>query len=118
MPWLTVIGAIPLAGAVLLALVPRDRDDAAKQVALGASLLAFVMSVAMAADFNAHGARFQFTQSHAWISQFGARYSVGADGIALALILLTTALVPIVLLASWNEMTRRGPKVYCALILA
>ena len=110
MPWLTVLGLIPLAGSLLLAAVPRERDDLAKQTALGVSLVAFVFSIVMAANFNTRGARFQFHQSHAWISQFGARYSVGADGIALALILLTTALVPIVLLASWNEATRRGAR--------
>ena len=61
------------------------------------------VTIAMAVGFKPGGARFQFTQVYQWIPQFGVHYAVGADGIALVLILMTTILMPVVVLASWND---------------
>jgi NADH-quinone oxidoreductase subunit M len=102
-PWVTVIGAIPLAGVIGLMLLPRDRDEDAKRVALGASLVTLIGSIWMAAAYHTNGARFQFVQSYDWIKAFGAHFALGVDGIALALILMTTVLTPIIVLASWND---------------
>jgi NADH-quinone oxidoreductase subunit M len=63
----------------------------------------FAVSVLMALRFKTNLSGFQFVESHSWISSFGIRYQVGIDGIALVLILLSTLLVPVVMLASWNE---------------
>src|SRR5713101_6122217 len=65
------------------------------------------------------GPRFQFTQTYQWIAQFGVHYAVGADGIALVLILMTTVLTPLVVLGSWNsaESGRHSVKTYFALLL-
>src|SRR5713101_2503817 len=65
------------------------------------------------------GPRFQFTQTYQWIAQFGVHYAVGADGIALVLILMTTVLTPRVVLGSWNsaESGRHSVKTYFALLL-
>ena len=79
-----------------------------KVVALGASLLAMV-------GVDHHGVRstrptaprFQFTQDYNWIKAFGAHYAVGVDGIALALILMTTILTPVCILASWHDVEAR-----------
>jgi NADH-quinone oxidoreductase subunit M len=121
-PWITVLGAIPLIGIVGVLLLPRDRDEDAKRVALGASIVTLIASIWMAADYHSDGARFQFVQSYDWIEAFGAHYAVGVDGIALALILMTTALTPIILLASWHDATdvdsRRGSRTFFALLLA
>jgi NADH-quinone oxidoreductase subunit M len=107
-PWLTIIGVVPLVGALVVALLPKGRDLLAKQVALGTSLVVLVLTVAMCLDFStAEGApRFQFAQSHDWIKSFGVSYSVGADGIALVLIALVALLVPVVLLSSWDDVER------------
>ena len=103
-PWLTIIGIVPLLGALLVSLLPKGRDLLAKQVALGTSLVVLGLTVAMCVDFDPDGARFQFSQSHDWIKAFGVHYSVGADGIALVLIALVAVLVPVVLLASWDDV--------------
>ena len=114
-PWLTILGVVPLAGALVVSVLPKGRDLLAKQVALVTSLVVLVLTIAMCADYStAKGApRFQFVQSHDWISAFGVRYSVGADGIALVLIALIAVLVPVVLLASWDDVesldTAGGP---------
>ena len=82
----------------------------------------------MAVQFKIGGPRFQFTQTYQWIPQFGVHYAVGVDGIALVLILMTTVLMPVVVLASWNDADgsanpvgapapRRSVKTYFILML-
>jgi NADH-quinone oxidoreductase subunit M len=139
-PWVTVIGAIPLLGAIVVMALPRAREGQARLVAMAASLLALAASIAMAVQYSDGGSRFQFTQDYSWIKAFGAHYAVGVDGIALALILMTTALTPICILASWHDVeaavvvveesagddedrepvlsSGRGPKAFFALMLA
>ena len=117
---MTVLGAIPLFGVFALMLLPKGQDEDAKRVALGASLLTLVGSIAMAAAYDTDGARFQFVQRYEWIKAFGANYAVGVDGIALALILMTTVLTPIIVLASWHEaeVGRHSVRTFFALLLA
>jgi len=118
-PWLTVIGAIPLVGALVIAAIPRAgsddkgaraaRDLLAKQVALVASLVTLGMTVAMAVKFSPGGPDFQFVQVYQWIPEFGVHYAVGVDGIALVLIGMTAVLMPVVILASWHDADPAGP---------
>ena len=105
-PWITILLAVPIVGAAAVALSPKDKPELAKETALIASLVTFVASLAMAAQFVSNGPGFQLVEDHAWIAQFGIRYKVGIDGIALTMVLLTTFLTPIVLLASWRQETR------------
>ena len=65
-------------------------------------MVVLAISVVMAAQFNADDG-FQFVEQHEWIPAFGAWYSVGVDGLGLVLVLLTTILTPVVILASWND---------------
>ena len=114
-PWLTVAGAVPLAGALAIALTPgrsapggpadrRARDLLVKRLALLFSLATLGVTIAMAVQYKTGGPRFQFTQTYQWIPQFGVHYAVGVDGIALVLILMTVVLLPVVVLASWNDV--------------
>jgi NADH-quinone oxidoreductase subunit M len=187
-PWLTVAGAIPLAGAVVIALVPgrpatpapvstgpagtepvgtdlagtdlagtelastelastelastelastgasgaeatgRARDLLVKRIALVFSIITLAVTIAMAVQFKTGGPDFQFTEQVQWIPQFGVHYAVGVDGIALVLILMSVILMPVVILASWNDVEggsnprgetppRRNAKTYFALML-
>jgi NADH-quinone oxidoreductase subunit M len=138
-PWLTVAGAIPLVGAVAIALTPgrsapgssadrRARDQLVKIIALVFKLITLVVTVVMAFQFKDGGPHFQFTQTYQWIPEFGVHYAVGVDGIALVLILMSTILMPAVVLASWHDADgtagaadapppRRSAKTYFALML-
>ncbi|MFI0484243.1 NADH-quinone oxidoreductase subunit M [Actinomadura sp. 9N215] len=107
-PWLSVLIALPLAGAVLLSVIPREREALVKQFALGVSLVVAVLAGVMAAGFDADGARFQYDEKYWWIKEFGVHWAVGVDGVALVLILLSVILVPLVMLASWTEADRSG----------
>ncbi len=103
MSLLTLLELTPLLGAVLLYAVPRQNAKLIKQVAFGLSVVTLVVSGLMAYRFKTNATGMQFVESHSWISNFGIRYAVGIDGMALVLILLTTILTPIVFLAGWNE---------------
>src|SRR6202142_1582295 len=94
-PWLTVTGAIPLAGAVVISLVPgasapggeqgrQGRNELAKWLALGFSLATLVITIVMAVRFKPDGPDFQFAQSYQWIPAFGVHYAVGVDEIGRA----------------------------------
>jgi NADH-quinone oxidoreductase subunit M len=129
-PWLTVAGAIPLVGAVLVALVPSLPADSApgdvearsrlvKVLALAVTLITLVWVIVMATRFNTSGPTFQLTEQYSWIPQFGVHYALGVDGIALVLIGMTVVLMPMVVLASWHDAdnARRSPKSYFAMML-
>jgi NADH-quinone oxidoreductase subunit M len=102
-PWLTILGLVPLVGAIAIALLPRGRDLLAKQIALVTSLVVLALTIAVCAAFEPTGDRFQFTEAHDWIPAFGVQYAVGVDGIALVLIALIAVLVPVVVLSSWHD---------------
>jgi len=113
-PYLTVTLAIPAVGALVLAVTPgasagasdtdkRARSELAKWIALAFSLLTLAVTIAMIVSFKPGGPAFQFTQTYSWIPQFGIHYAVGVDGIALVLIGMTAVLMPVVVLASWND---------------
>jgi NADH-quinone oxidoreductase subunit M len=129
-PWLTVAGAIPLAGALAVALVPslprgsapadvEARSRLVKLLALAFSVITLIWVIVMATRFNTSGPDFQFTEQYSWIPQFGVHYALGVDGIALVLIGMTVVLMPVVILASWHDAdnAKRSAKTYFALML-
>lgn len=103
-PLLTAVAVVPAAGAIATAALPAAKRTAAKWLALLFSLVTFALALVVAFRFDP-GAKgpFQLTESHAWISDFGVRYELGVDGIAVALIALTTLLIPFVILAGWHD---------------
>src|SRR6516162_4813430 len=113
-PWLTVAGAVPLLGAIVIMLVPglpadsapadvRARQALAKYLALAFSLITLVVVIIIAVKFQVGGPNYQFTEVYSWIPAFGVHYALGVDGIALVLIAMTAVLMPVVILASWND---------------
>ena len=122
-PWLLILGLIPLAGAVLIMVLGAfggsNSDETSKVVALATSLATLVVAIVMCAQFKSHGEVFQFRTNVNWIAEFGTRFSLGADGIALVLIALTAVLVPVVILSSWHEAEngRRSVKTFFGLVL-
>jgi NADH-quinone oxidoreductase subunit M len=103
---LTALVFLPVAGAILIALVPRQAVRAHKLLGLGLTTVLFVMSLALVRHFQpAPG--MQFEVARAWIPSLGISYHVGVDGISLWLVILTTFLTPIALLGSWSSITDR-----------
>lgn len=123
-PWLTALWAIPMLGAVSVMLLPAARRTLAKWVALAVSLAVLAVTAVVAIGFDPAGQQFQFVESHTWIPSFGTGYILGVDGIALALVVLTAVLVPLLIIAGWNDARDRlswggrSVHIYFALTLA
>ncbi|MEN9698435.1 MAG: hypothetical protein RL448_390 [Actinomycetota bacterium] len=100
---LTIIGLLPLLGALVISALPKANDKLIKQAALATTIFVALGSYLMAARFDRAEIGLQFYESYNWISSFGIKYSVGLDGIALVLILMSVTLAPIVVVAGWNE---------------
>jgi NADH-quinone oxidoreductase subunit M len=120
-----VLTLLPLVGAGVVAALPRARSQLAKVVALAWSLAVLVLTIFMYVTFKANGPRFQFRESYTWIPQWGTRFTLEADGIALVMIALIALLVPLVILASWNDLddapggpAKRSVPAYFGLLLA
>jgi NADH-quinone oxidoreductase subunit M len=82
---------------------PKESSKAVKQGALGISLITALISFWALYRFKFGTSGMQFVESHNWVSGFFVHYAVGADGMAMLLILMTTILAPIVILAGWDE---------------
>lgn len=117
-PWLTILWLGPLVGAGIVMVLPRPA--LAKWAAMIASCAVLGVTGALTFQFDAVGDRYQLIETHTWIPSFGAGYTVGIDGIALALVVLTAVLVPILIIAGWNESSDHAlaTHTYVALILA
>jgi NADH-quinone oxidoreductase subunit M len=107
LPLLTIVTFLPLVGALLIALIPGHRRDLIRGAALLTALATFVVSLLLLAGFDPSNAEFQYRESVDWIPAFGIRYTLGIDGISLALIVLTTTLTWISILASFGPITDR-----------
>jgi NADH-quinone oxidoreductase subunit M len=100
---LSLVTFAPLAGALLLIVLPR-RDREIRWFALGVSLLTFLLSLHLPAHFHRGQAGFQFEVDHPWISSPNIHYHIGIDGISMWLIVLTTFLTPLCVLISWKSV--------------
>ncbi len=112
---LTIVTFLPLAGAVLIALLPRGEGAQHKGTAFIFSLLTFFASIPLWTSFRPVG-KWAFEQKSEWAPGMGFSYHVGLDGVALLLVMLTTFLGPIVVLSSWKAIQERV-KVYCIALL-
>ncbi|MGA0122423.1 MAG: NADH-quinone oxidoreductase subunit M [Gaiellales bacterium] len=104
---LTLTILLPLAGALALVVAPPRSARTVKLVGLVASLAAFGASLVLLARFDRADAGLQLAESVTWIPAIGAELSVAVDGVALVLVLLTTFLTPLILLASWDTIEDR-----------
>ncbi|MCA1827634.1 MAG: NuoM family protein, partial [Myxococcales bacterium] len=112
---LTIVIFLPVAGAVLTALLPSGEGGQHKGIAFIFSLITFVASIPLWTGFHP-GGKWAWEQKSEWAPSLGISYHVGVDGVALLLFMLTTFLGPIVVLSSWNFIKERV-KVYCIALL-
>jgi len=109
-PLLSLLTFLPLVGAAIILFV-RGEDAVvarnARWTALWTSLIVFVLSLILWARFDRETADFQFVERVSWLPEFGVGYHMGVDGISVLFVLLSTALTPICILASWEAITAR-----------
>ena len=113
---LTLVTFAPLAGALLLILLPR-RDRDIRIFALVISLLTFVLSLHLPVHFHRGQEGFQFAVNNQWITTPNIHYHMGVDGISLWLVVLTTFLTPLCVLISWNSVHDRVKEFFILLLI-
>ena len=116
---LTLAMFTPLAGALLIMLIPKENELLVKQTALATTILTAVWGGWILKNFDYdHTAKLQFGQNKQWISLINSRYILGIDGISLPLLALTVFIVPLVIIYSWDHFPEpHNPKAFLALVL-
>jgi proton-translocating NADH-quinone oxidoreductase chain M len=101
---LGTVAAIPLYAAIFILFIDSKNLEHMKKVALGASMFTFVLSLGLWVLFDRSTAVFQFREYWQWLDQVNINFNLGVDGISLFFVILTTMLVPLCLLASWDSI--------------
>jgi NADH-quinone oxidoreductase subunit M len=116
---LTIPTFLPLVAAVVMMLIPKAEEETHKIVALATSLVVAVFGVLLLLNFDFDRTKdLQFAVDIGWIDIIRSRYTIGVDGIALPLILLTMFVVPLVIVYSWNHFPApHNPKAFLILIM-
>jgi NADH-quinone oxidoreductase subunit M len=108
-PVLTTLLLLPLIGALFLVAI-RGEDESAlgnvRWIALWTTLITFIVSLVLVAEFDPSNAGFQFVEKRPWLTDT-IFYHVGVDGISMPFVILTTFLMPLCILASWRSITYR-----------
>ena len=116
LPILSFTAFAPLLGAVVIFALRSVKREQARVIALVSTVVSFLLSIWMLKDFQ-RNAEFQYTEHVKWLPELGASYSLGIDGIALMLIVLTTLIGVIAVVWSWNSVTYRGREYYITVLL-
>ena len=116
LPILSLLVFLPIVGAIVVALLPRERTDLVRGIAFACTLLVFVASLALWVTFRPGAPGFQFEEQAVWVPGFGIGYHLGVDGISLLLVLLTTLLTVLAVLSSWKAIQEQI-KTYMVLML-
>jgi len=112
---LSIVIFLPLLFAGVLAFWPQK--NTIRELALGFSLIELGASLFLLKDFDSSTAALQFVEKFSWIERFGISYFVGVDGISIMLVVLTTALMPIMILGSWKSIDQRIKGFHIALFV-
>lgn len=107
---LTLLIVLPLLAAVVTYFAGRNEAtgaNTARWMALVSTLGIFLLSLTLLSGFDGASSDFQFVEKAPWFAGYNIDYHLGIDGISLWLVLLTTFLMPICVLCSWNSITKR-----------
>ncbi len=118
-PILTTVTFLPLVGAFLILLIRDDSDITRRNirnVALLTTVFTFVLSLFIWIGFDNSVSGFQMLESHEWLDS-GISYRMGVDGISMLFIILTTFLMPLCILASWQVIERRVKEYMIAFLI-
>ena len=99
---LSIIVLAPFVGCLVLLAIPPERKTAARVAALASGLVSLALSCVAWALYDGQAGGFQFRETYAWIPSLGIRYSLGADGISIAMLLLTGVIIVTGVFASWT----------------
>jgi NADH-quinone oxidoreductase subunit M len=107
----------PLAGMLVLLLIPSEHKALVRIWANGVLLAGFLISLLLVTNYDRAAAGYQFVARAAWIPSIGASYLIGIDGISLLMVLLTTLIGFLASLSSWNAIQDRVKEYYALFLL-
>jgi NADH-quinone oxidoreductase subunit M len=114
---LTVLTFLPVAGTLALLLLRSDDHVWIRRLALVTAAAEFAISLLLLRGFGAQATGYQFEEFHEWIQQPPIHYHLGIDGLSLFLVLLTTLLTPVSILASWKSIDQRVKGFFISLLV-
>ena len=108
-PLLSLTIFLPLLGALVILLIKEDENSLSniKKVALWTSIGVFLLSLFIWIQFDSKNAGYQFVEKFSWFNDFNFYYHIGIDGISLFMVILSTFLTPLCILASWDSIKKR-----------
>ncbi|MBV9563997.1 MAG: NADH-quinone oxidoreductase subunit M [Bradyrhizobium sp.] len=119
-PVIFVVWFLPVVGTLLVYLLARGGDEAANRnarwIALWTTLIDFAVSLVLVWHFDPAQTDFQFVEKGSWLAT-GITYHMGVDGVSLPFVILTTALMPVCIIASWKSITQRVPEYMMAFLI-
>ena len=114
---LSIVLFTPLAGMLVLLLLPSARKNLIRVWANIAAFAGFAFSLLLLARFDKNAAGFQFVERADWIPSLGVKYNLGIDGISLLLVMLTTLMGFLAILSSWSAIEDRVKEYYAMFLL-
>jgi NADH-quinone oxidoreductase subunit M len=116
-PILSTLIFLPIAGAALLLLINRSKENLIKWVSLIVSITVFIISIPLFTEFNKSTHLMQFTEKHAWIPSLNINYSLGIDGISILFVLLSTLITILCVLISWDSIKAKVKEFYISILI-
>jgi len=116
-PALTVLTLLPVAGAIILLLLPRTNPTLPRLTAATLSLIILAYTIALWLRFDHTSGSLQFEERHVWIAALHVDYRLAIDGIGLLMLLLTAIVIPIGIAASWRSIQQRTALYYALILL-
>ena len=116
-PLLSVLIWLPILGGALVLAVGNARAGAARWLGLAVAVLTFVFSIGLLIGFDYANPGLQFVETRAWIPTFDIHYNLGADGIAVALLLLNTLITVLTLAGAWGSVNKRVAQYVAAFLI-
>jgi NADH-quinone oxidoreductase subunit M len=116
-PILSVLLWLPIAGGVILLALGDRAAGAGRWIALITAIVTFALSTQLCVHFDMTTAQMQFVEQHAWITTFNSFYALGVDGIAMPLIVLTTFITPLVVIAGWTVIEKKPSQYFAAFLI-
>jgi NADH-quinone oxidoreductase subunit M len=117
LPILSLLLIIPLVGVIFTAIIPHDKIQNIKSVALWIAAVNFVLSLTLWYQFDPYNIEFQMVERYEWIKSASINFELGVDGISLFFVILTCFFTPVVMISSWHTIHKRVREYLVCLLL-
>ena len=117
LPILSILVWLPILGGLLILAAKKVSIDAVRWLSLVLAAITFIASIVLADGFDSSRFEMQFYEQFAWIPAFNVYYSLGVDGISVPLILLTTIITVLVIIAGWDISSERIAEYFAAFLV-